>query len=374
MIHLLLVEDDFLIATLQIRQLKDYGYSITHVNSGEKAIELFEKENDIDLVLMDINLQNTLDGTDTAEIILKDHDVPIVFLSSHIEKEIVEKTERITNYGYIVKNTGIVVLDTGIKMALKLFTATQELLIINKRFEKARDISHIGSWEYDTKNQTFWGDEAARKIYGFDLKDEVFSAEKVMGCVPDRTYVDQALIDLLAGGKPYNIKFDIVTYTTRERRTIHSIAEMDAGGKVLGVLRDITNERSVEQELKVRNSTLNAVLEHAPIGIALVGEDGTVLKYNKRLLGILHMSEEDFDSKKYQKRAYIRTDGSLKSCGEFPSRRAILENKVIEPVEIGVVLEDEELIWLNVSAAPMGDGTCIVLTNDITVKMKALSL
>jgi len=52
---------------------------------------------------MDINLGNNLDGTEIVKIILKDHDIPLLFLSSHIECAIVDKTEDINFYGYAVK-------------------------------------------------------------------------------------------------------------------------------------------------------------------------------------------------------------------------------------------------------------------------------
>ena len=64
-----------------------------------------------------------MDGTEAAQEILKHLEIPILFLSSHTEKEIVEKTEAITNYGYVVKNSTFTVLDASIKMAFKLFDA-----------------------------------------------------------------------------------------------------------------------------------------------------------------------------------------------------------------------------------------------------------
>ncbi|MFN2312796.1 MAG: response regulator, partial [Spirochaetia bacterium] len=78
---------------------------------------------DIDLILMDINLGSGIDGTQAAELILQNHDIPVVFLSSHTEPEVVEKTEKITSYGYVVKNSSTTVLDASIKMAFKLFDA-----------------------------------------------------------------------------------------------------------------------------------------------------------------------------------------------------------------------------------------------------------
>jgi CheY-like chemotaxis protein len=40
---------------------------------------------------MDINLGEGIDGTECAELILKERDIPLVFLSSHTEPEIVRK-------------------------------------------------------------------------------------------------------------------------------------------------------------------------------------------------------------------------------------------------------------------------------------------
>ncbi|MFZ4616907.1 MAG: response regulator, partial [Rectinemataceae bacterium] len=123
---LLLVEDEFLVATNEKTQLEKYGYVVLTASSGEEAIALTKCNPSIDLILMDINLGAGIDGTQAAEMILKDHDIPILFLSCHIEPEVVEKTEKISSYGYVVKNSSITVLDASIKMAFKLFESRNE--------------------------------------------------------------------------------------------------------------------------------------------------------------------------------------------------------------------------------------------------------
>jgi len=126
--NILLVEDEAVIALMEKKNLEEYGYSVHLAYNGRKAIEIaFNNEITIDLILMDIDLGKDVDGTEAAATILQQRDIPIVFLSSHTEPEIVEKTETITSYGYVVKNSGIVVLDASIKMAFKLFDAHKEL-------------------------------------------------------------------------------------------------------------------------------------------------------------------------------------------------------------------------------------------------------
>lgn len=100
---LLLVEDVFLLAQLTKASLEKYGYTVIHTETGEEAIDLMRENKEVDLILMDIDLGEGISGTETAKTILANHDLPLLFLSSHTEKEIVETTEKITSYGYVVK-------------------------------------------------------------------------------------------------------------------------------------------------------------------------------------------------------------------------------------------------------------------------------
>ena len=105
---------------------------------------MIEKTPAIDLILMDINLGKGMDGTEAAAIILRQRDLPVVFLSSHMEPEIVAKTEKITSYGYVVKDSSITVLDASIKMAFKLYKAEEKLRDRNKYIESILDNMPIG--------------------------------------------------------------------------------------------------------------------------------------------------------------------------------------------------------------------------------------
>jgi PAS domain-containing protein len=120
---LLLVEDEAITAMAEKMALEKYGYNVIIAHAGEDAVVTVAKTPAIDLVLMDINLGAGIDGTEAAALILSQRDLPVVFLSSHMEPEVVAKTEGITSYGYVVKNSSMTVLDASIKMAFKLFEA-----------------------------------------------------------------------------------------------------------------------------------------------------------------------------------------------------------------------------------------------------------
>lgn len=124
---ILLVEDQAIIALNEKASLERFGYRVLLAYSGEDCVRAALATPDLDLVLMDIDLGSGMDGTEAARRILSSRDLPLIFLSSHTEPEIVGRTESITSYGYVVKSAGITVLDASIKMAFRLFEARREI-------------------------------------------------------------------------------------------------------------------------------------------------------------------------------------------------------------------------------------------------------
>ena len=125
---ILLVEDEAILAMATARTIEKHDFTVITAFSGEKAVETVRDHPDISLILMDINLGRGMDGTETAQEVLKIRDVPIVFHTSHSEKEYVDKVKKITGYGYVLKNSGEFVLIESINMAYTLFDAKQEAL------------------------------------------------------------------------------------------------------------------------------------------------------------------------------------------------------------------------------------------------------
>ena len=126
--NILLVEDEIITAQVEKKQLEEEGYQVFHVLTGKEAIDtVYSNQLPIDIILMDINLGEGIDGTQAAQKIFKQFDIPIIFLSSHFEKKFIERAEKISSYGYVIKNPNPTVLNTTIKMALKLFETKRNL-------------------------------------------------------------------------------------------------------------------------------------------------------------------------------------------------------------------------------------------------------
>ncbi|EKD55566.1 MAG: response regulator receiver protein, partial [uncultured bacterium] len=107
---ILLVEDDFALALVTSEILKDFGFIVITAHTGEEAVKIALSNEKISLILMDINLGDGIDGPEAARQILHKRNIPIVFLTSHSEKEYVDRVKKITRYGYVIKNSGDFVL------------------------------------------------------------------------------------------------------------------------------------------------------------------------------------------------------------------------------------------------------------------------
>ncbi len=173
---ILVVEDEAVAAFSQAQTLKQFGYDVMTANSGEKAVRLVQENEALDLILMDIELGPGIDGIQAAETILRSRDIPILFLSSHTEPEIVEKTERINSYGYVLKNAGETVLVVSIKMAFRLFDARnrekakEDLLQDSERkYRTMFESMAQGVVFQDAEGKIISANPAAERILGLSL-------------------------------------------------------------------------------------------------------------------------------------------------------------------------------------------------------------
>ncbi|MCX6311490.1 MAG: response regulator transcription factor [Bacteroidetes bacterium] len=100
--RIFIVEDDPIIASDLQGILTDLGYTICGVAhqpfEAKKKIES-EKPN---LLLLDINLNSEIDGIDLATL-LKNYNIPIIFISAFTDKSTLDRVKQIQPLGYIIK-------------------------------------------------------------------------------------------------------------------------------------------------------------------------------------------------------------------------------------------------------------------------------
>lgn len=115
----ILVVDDEAIITMQLEErLSAMGYTVTGMSaSGEDAVDKARRLRP-DLVLMDIVMPGKMNGIEAADIITKELNIPVVFVTSYADDTIIEKAKSVRPYGYIVKPFNELEIKAAIEVAL----------------------------------------------------------------------------------------------------------------------------------------------------------------------------------------------------------------------------------------------------------------
>lgn len=360
---ILLVEDQVLIAMAEKIGLERCGYSVLIANSGEGAIELIAGNAALDLVLMDIDLGEGIDGTEAAQAILRNRDIPIVFLSSHTEAEIVEKTEKISSYGYVVKNSGITILDASIKMAFKLFEAYGKTKAINNKLEATLDAFPDLLFEVGLDGH----------YYDFHSPHAGASSAPALECIGKK--VSEVL--------PPGIS-EIVMSAIREAHEtgvsvgkqyetilpgISLLYELSVSRKVspphephfMILIRDISARRMMEQALASSEMRYRRLFETAKDGVLILdAETGKIVDANPFLIEMLGYTKEQFIEKaiweigafkdivankenfvELQRKEYVRYE-------DLPLETALGETVEVEFISNVYLVDNKKVIQCNI--------------------------
>jgi len=274
---ILLVDDEVIVAMNDVMKLKEYGYKVIHVLNGKKAIEAVnDNKTPVDLILMDINLGEKLDGTEIAKTILKDHDIPLLFHSSHTEREIVDRTENITSYGYVVKD-GITVLDASIKMAFRLHeaylslktqktemdTTKKEFITLEKRYRRLFEAAKDGILILNADNGMIV-DVNPFLVNMLGYSKEEFLEKKIwdISAFKNIDYAKQMYKELQA--KDY-VTYDDIPLETKDGKQIHvefvsNVYLVDTDRVIQCNIRDITDRKKNQQTLTDDRDNKEALL------------------------------------------------------------------------------------------------------------------
>jgi len=123
---ILVVEDDTIIALTIQGRLKEFGYEVVgRASTGEDAIKKV-KEFQPDLVLMDIHIKGPIDGIQTAETVYGFYNIPVVYLTAYSDEKTLERAQKTSPFGYVVKPFSDDTLRTTIKMAILKDRDTKE--------------------------------------------------------------------------------------------------------------------------------------------------------------------------------------------------------------------------------------------------------
>lgn len=82
-----------------------------------------------DLVFLDIKLKGEEDGIHIAEHIKEKYNIPVIFLTSYVDQDTLDRAKVTEPYGYIVKPFNDSDLKTTVEMALFKYSRDREVQV-----------------------------------------------------------------------------------------------------------------------------------------------------------------------------------------------------------------------------------------------------
>jgi PAS domain S-box-containing protein/putative nucleotidyltransferase with HDIG domain len=322
--QILVIEDERIVADDVAMSLKRLGYKVSGIAfSGENAIKM-AGETKPDLVLMDIVLEGKMDGIEAAAIIYSRFDIPVVYLTSYADEKTLERAKNTEPFGYIIKPFEDKDMHSTIEMALHKYEIGKMLKESEEKYrgvvENAHDAIYIlVSDRFQYVNSAF------ETLTGRDKKElcsKQFNFWKII-------YPDD--IKLVKAKKRKNktlnrIEFRIVSKDGEEKvveaNTV--IIGKNEETKEMGILRDITTRKKIEEERRQNFERLKRNLEETINALALAVEmrDAYTAGHQKRVTQLacaiaeeMGLSEEKIDG--------LRMAGNIHDVG-----------KVLIPAEI----------------------------------------
>lgn len=261
MIHLFLIEDDRILGSAEKKLLERRGFQVSIAESGEQAYEMLENGLEPDIILMDYNLGEGLDGVKTAELIRIQWDIPIVYLSASTDPEYLKKMEESASYGFVLKSSSIEILEVSIKMALKLHVAQKTAAEKERLYHQLYKTMHQGVLYYDAEGKIIDANPAAVSILGLS-QDQLlgmqglhpaWSAIKLDGSPIQEQECPVPIT--IQSGKPVNNFVIGLYHPDKERYLWLSVSTMPldksfAPAAVFSIIDDITDRITMEKDLE----------------------------------------------------------------------------------------------------------------------------
>jgi PAS domain S-box-containing protein len=162
--RVVIVEDEILIARSAQRMLENAGYTVSGTaRNAIEANEIILREQP-DVVLMDIQLQGNVDGTEVARDIATHTDVPIVFTTAFGDDETIAKAKGSSPYGYVIKPYNRENLSSAIEVATNRHRLERTVRERERWMSGLLNVIHEGMIILDPDNRVMNVNPEARRL------------------------------------------------------------------------------------------------------------------------------------------------------------------------------------------------------------------
>ncbi len=245
-----------------------------------------------------------------------------------------------------------------------------------QRYRTLVDKLNVGIFQSTLDGRFLHVNEAVARLAGYDGAEDagrVWAPEVYV----DPTQRGRLLEILLREGRVQDaeietLKKDGTTYWV----SLNMVLLRDSQGNpesLMGALTDITQRRRMEEDLRASEERLRAIIEQAPMAMAIVGMDGTIEYINRRSIENFGYLPEEIPTMDhwwvlaYPDEAYRR---EVVETWTGLTHQAIAERRAIQGHEFSVTCKDGSVKATFIHGVPVA-GKVFVMFEDITERRLA---
>ncbi len=262
--RIMVVEDEGIVAIDIKNTLERLGYEVSCLASScQEAIEGAEASRP-DLVLMDIRLDGDVDGIETAAMIRSRFDVPVIYLTAYADDDTLERAKSTQPFGYLLKPMNERELQTSIEIALYKHEMERKLRESEERFRGIAERSIDAIFTADLNSNIKYVSSAIKSISGYSPEEVIgksLTSHALKSCASDAL---DAIGKVLMGQVIEGLALEIYRKDGSTAQVEVSASPIFEDGTVIGsqgIIRDITERRLVEEDLRKSNARYRAIVE-----------------------------------------------------------------------------------------------------------------
>ncbi len=283
--RIMIVEDESIIALDLSGILQNLGYETSAiVSTGAGAVEAALADAPA-LILMDIVLVGGMDGIEAARSIRSVRDIPVIYLTANADQATVERARDTEPYAYLNKPVDARDLYSNIDSALYKHAMERQLRESETRCRESEE--NYRSLVENINDVIFTLDAGGRFTYVSPVIERIsgYTPEDFLGA-PFQDFIHpDDLPELLVNREQVLNGYSApVEYRVLDKngnvRYIRTSSCLSAPGGMTGILSDITERRTMEEDLRRRENLLNRIFDMLPVGLWFTDRDGRLLRGN----------------------------------------------------------------------------------------------
>jgi PAS domain S-box-containing protein len=258
--------------------------------------------------------------------------------------------------------------------------AEDQLRASNVFLDRAERVSGVGGWELDLRARSArWTDQTCR-IYDMEPGHQPTWDEYLRFVAGEaRQTLEKTVLDCAVTGNSWELELPMVTARGRGIwvRAVGEVVEADHGKPVrlVGSLQDITEHKTMRDQLRRTNTLLETILESLPCGVSAFDGELRLVAHNRRFRELLDLPDRLFEKEGPDFESFVRFNVERAEYGEDVGEEAVARLIKRATESTGSSHQFERIrpdgTALDVRGAPMPGGGFVSTYTDISQRKRS---